>query len=110
MDYAAAEDKAVTVVSAEDLSLSNQLYYILVMTVKEKALQKLKSVQDTIGLEAWRCFHVEWEPMQQGRCTAMLMGILKQEFVDPLLPSIEAWERAVLTYNQQCKEIIAGVF
>ncbi len=47
--------------------------------------------------------------MQQGRFAAMLMGILKQEFVDPLPPSIEAWERAVLTYSQQSKEIIPEV-
>ncbi len=89
--------------SEEDLSLSNQLYYILVMTVKEKALQKLKTVQDTNGLEARRCFHLEWEPMKQGRFTAMLMGILNQEFTDLLVPSIGIWERAVLTYNQQNK-------
>ena len=76
-----AENKFDMTASEEDLSLSNQLYYIFVMTAKEKALQKLKSVQDTNGLEAWRCFHLEWELTQQGRFTAMLMGILKQDFI-----------------------------
>ena len=66
MDYAAKEDTPVIVNSGEDVFLSNQLYYILVMTVKEKALQKLKSVQDTNGLEAWRCFHAEWNRCSWG--------------------------------------------
>ena len=50
MDYAAKEDKLVTVHLAEDVPLSNKLYYILARMVKEKALQKLRSVQDTHGL------------------------------------------------------------
>ena len=38
MDYAAKEDTLVTVHSVEGVPLSNQLYYILAMMVKEKAL------------------------------------------------------------------------
>ena len=88
---------------------ANQLYYIFVMTAKEKALQKTKSVQDTNWREARRRFHRGWELTQQGRFTAMLRGILKQDFIGPPLQSIEACERAVLTYDQQSKEIIPEV-
>ena len=73
------------------------MYYILAMTVKENVLQEFKIVEDTQEPEFWRCSQQEWEPMQQGRFTEMLTGILRQEFVELLVRSIETWERAVLT-------------
>ena len=82
------------------------MYYILAMTVKENVLQEFKSVEHAQEPELWRCSQQEWEPMQQGRFTEMLMGILRQVFVDPLTPSVEVWERSVLMYDEQSEEII----
>ena len=89
-----------------DYAAGTVMYYILAMTVKENVLQEFKSVEDTQELEFWRCSQQEWEPMQQGRFTEMLTGILRQEYVDPLTPSVEVWERSVAMYDEKSEQII----
>ena len=95
-----AQDSEIMVVTnnTTDHALSAQLYYILVLMVKDRALVKLRTAPTGNGFECWRLFCAEWEPKQKGRLTAMLTSILKCELKDPLLQSLEAWERAVQEY------------
>lgn len=106
LDEASAADAAVVMRNVGDTNLSVQLYYILVLTVKDVALQKLMSVPEENGFEVWRIFNLEWEPRQKARFTAMLRAILKAEFKDPPMPGIENWERQVRRYEEQSGEEI----
>jgi hypothetical protein len=46
----------------EQVGLSTQLYYILVMTTSGPALDKCHNAGVNEGFEAWRQFVLEWEP------------------------------------------------
>ena len=86
---------------------SRSLYYMLVMSCREKALKKLRSVLEGHGLEAWRIFNLEWEPRQQQRFTAMLTSILRAELEDPIESSLDSWEDLIRRFEQQSGETIA---
>ena len=90
-----------------DISLSAQLYYVLCLSVKDRALEKLRAAPVANGLEVWRLFCDEWEPRQRMRFTAMLTSILRVELKDPVLPALELWERAVREYEQQSGETVS---
>ena len=72
-----------------DISLSAQLYYVLCLSVKDRALEKLRAAPVANGLEVWRLFCEEWEPRQRMRFTAMLTSILRVELKDPVVPALE---------------------
>ena len=52
-----------------------QLYFVLVMLVQDKALGRLKSAPDSLGLEAWRIPVGECEPKSRGRFGGMLIPV-----------------------------------
>ncbi len=39
--------------------------------------------------------------------TAMLTSILRTELLDPIIPSLEAWERVIREYEQQSGETVS---
>ena len=85
-------------------ALDSQLYYILALSCQGRALEKLRSCPESRGLEVWRAFHQEWEPRQRARFTAMLTGLLRATFSDPLISAIEQWERTIKNYEEQSGE------
>ena len=53
---------------------TKQLAFMLMMHTKNRAIQMIKRLSDTVsGLEIWRRFLEEWEPLNRGRNRAMLM-------------------------------------
>ena len=55
-----------------------QLAFILMMHTKNRAIQMITRLSDTVnGLEIWRRFLEEWEPENRGRNRAMLMQLLQ---------------------------------
>jgi len=62
-----------------DVMLSRTLYHMLVMLVQEDspAYTKMQACPRGNGMEAWRRFHVEWEPKVRGRYQSMLQAILQ---------------------------------
>jgi hypothetical protein len=107
MDAAQGEVALVVPTDAIDLALSAQLYYVLCLSVKDRALEKLRAAPVGNGLEVWRLFCEEWEPRQRMRFTAMLTSILRVELKDPVLPALELWERSIREYEQQSGETVS---
>ena len=89
-----------------DVPVSAQLYYILVMLVKGKALDILKGAPEGDGAEAWRLVTKEWEPRERTRFAAMLSSILRAQLPDPLSASMVVFERAVKQYQDQSGNLI----
>ena len=56
MDAAQGEVALVVPTDAIDLALSAQLYYVLCLSVKDRALEKLRAAPVGNGLEVWRLF------------------------------------------------------
>eukprot|EP00971_Amphidinium_carterae_P291066 5779812-Amphidinium_carterae.1 len=90
-----------------DRQLSVQLYYILAMLVKDRALTKLRAAPEGNGLEVWRQFGEEWEPRHSQRFSAMLAQILSHDFQEPLVHNIEQWEREIKMYEDQSGDTIS---
>ena len=56
---------------------AKQLYYLLVNTVRGKALTLVRSAEKHHGIAAWKRIKTEYQPDAAGRHTAMLMGIMQ---------------------------------
>eukprot|EP00971_Amphidinium_carterae_P204806 4064706-Amphidinium_carterae.1 len=65
---------------------------MLVLSTTHRALDKVRGAPSGNGLETWGLFHAEWEPRAAQCFTAMLAGIMKTCFHEPLQSSVEAWE------------------
>ncbi|CAK0904052.1 unnamed protein product [Prorocentrum cordatum] len=85
--------------------VNTNLYYILVLTCKDKAQGIVKSVAAGEGLEAWILLCVEFEPKVPSRFSGMLDAILypmMQEHVP--IKGIVSWETMVQGYEEQTGE------
>ena len=56
--------------------MSTQLYYVLVLLTKGRALDKVQAAGEGEGLVAWRLLHAQWEPAVVSRYVGMLMQLL----------------------------------
>ena len=56
MQAAQDANELVVPTNASDIALSNQLYYILALSVKDRALEKLRATPVGNGFECWRNF------------------------------------------------------
>ena len=56
---------------------AKQLYYLLVNTVRGKALTLVRSAEKHHGIAAWRRIKPEYQPVAAGRHTAMLMRFMQ---------------------------------
>ena len=101
MEAAQGQPALIMPTDPADQAISAQLYYALALSCKERALEKLRAAPIGNGLEIWRLFCEEWEPRQRMRFTAMLTSILRIELKDPIISSLEVWERAIREYEQQ---------
>ena len=101
MEAAQGQPALIMPTDPADQAISAQLHYVLALSCKERALEKLRAAPIGNGLEIWRLFCEEWEPRQRMRFTAMLTSILRIELKDPIISSLEVWERAIREYEQQ---------
>ena len=64
LDLAEGTDQDIENIDLDqrDASISKQLYYVLVMLTKDRALDKVQSVGTGEGARAWRKMHLPWEP------------------------------------------------
>ena len=82
---------------------AKQLYFLIVNTVRGKALTLVRSAEKHHGIAAWKRIKTEYQPDATGRHTAMLMGIMQHgwdsrnavNFVDQLTE----WERRIQEYE-----------
>ena len=65
---------------SEESTLSTQMYYILVVTTAEAALDKCHNAGVNEGFEAWEQFVMEWQPKLQTRYVGLLMNVLGYRF------------------------------
>ena len=79
----------IDTLNAEEQQLSRGLYHILVMTLKNRALAIVRSIQDNRGLEAWRKLCQHDEPLVPQRSIALLQGLLSPTFRQT---SLQDWE------------------
>ena len=110
-----AEAMGGQVVDAHDLdevtlTLSRQLYYMLVMLTTDDAQRLIGNVEQGNGAEAWRRLCWEYEPDVRVRHGAVLHALLRREFgKDPnsdLAVEIESFERDVRRYEEQSGKVL----
>ena len=87
--------------SPEEQGLSTQLYYILVMLCRERALDKLRNSGENEGLEAYRQLYLVYNPRLKTRYVGLLLEILRYKFEGDLVTCIDAFERKVREYEKQ---------
>ena len=100
-------------------SISKQLYYVLVMLTKDRALDKVQSVGTVEGAKALREMHLQWEPRTKTRLTCMLVQILTKKFGGDIQNGLKSWERLIREFESQseyklpdfalCGIVLAGI-
>lgn len=91
----------------EDVELSSQLYYILVMLLRERPLDRMRNVGIGEGIEGYRQLSLEYEPKVQSRFVGLLMRLLSCSFDGDIPSKISEFERRILEYEQQSNQTIA---
>ena len=86
---------------------AKQLYYLLVNTVRGKALTLVRSAEKHHGLAAWKRIKTEYQPDVGGRHTAVLMGVMQPGWgcrgaANTFLDRLAEWERRIQEY-EGCK-------
>ena len=102
-EAAAAEHTTVNhdLFNEEQTRASQNLFYMLAMLLKGKALAILQSTPDGVGAEAWRRLCQEYEPKAPGRFQGMLVGLLHPTRGDDAMRTIVDWTKAVELYEKQ---------
>ena len=78
------------------------LAFMLIVHTKNRAIQMITRLSDPVnGLEIWRRFLKEWEPVNGGRYRAMLMQLLPCPLTEKSGQALEEWERPVRQYEAQ---------
>ena len=79
-----------------------QLAFMLMMHTKNRAIQMITRLSDPVnGLEIWRRFLEEWEPVNRGRYRAMLMQLLQCPLMGNRGQALEQCECPVRQYEAQ---------
>ena len=81
---------------------AKQLAFMLMMHTKNRTIQMITRLSDPVnGLEIWRRFLEEWEPVNRGRYRGMLMQLLQCPLTGSRSQALEEWERPVRQYEAQ---------
>ena len=91
-------EKPVAELTPEMKLSGKQLYYLLVNTVRGKALTLIRSVEKHHVIAAWKLIKTEYQPDAAGRHTAQLMGIMQLGWdsrgaANTFLDQLTEWER-----------------
>ena len=90
-----SDDVRNVVLNAPERALSVQLYYMLALLRKNRALDNVQAAGEGEGLGACRGVQEQWEPKSRSRFTGMLLGILNGGFKGDAQNDIESWERDI---------------
>ena len=94
------DDVRNVALTAPQQGLSVQLYYMLALLTKNRALGK-EGPGEGEGLAAWRGLQEQWEPKCRSRFISMLLGILNGRFKGDAQNDIESWERDIRSFEKQ---------
>ena len=79
-----------------------QLAFMLMVHTKNRTIQMITRQSDLVnGLEIWRRFREEWEPVNRGRYRAMLMQLLQCPLMGSRGQALEECECPVRQYEAQ---------
>ena len=84
--------------NTEETHLSHQLYYMLVMTCTEKALNIVAN-SPSEGLLAWRALKLDAHPISAASVTSRLMQLMKFKFEGDVLGRLQQFDRLVTEYE-----------
>ena len=106
--FSGSAEKPIAELTLEMKLGAKQLYYLLVNTVRGKALTLVRSAEKHHGIAAWRPIKSEYQPDEAGRHTGMLMGIM-QPGLDSrnaanFLDQLTEWERRIQEYEGESLE------
>ena len=106
MKHAELSDTPVlnATLSHEQAKFSSQLYYVLVMTCKAQALDKVINAGQGEGLEAWKQLVAHHEPVTTTRHAGMLLELFSFNLEGDTLSRLEAFERDIRRYTQSSGE------
>lgn len=90
----------------QEVDLSSQLYYILVMLLRDRPLDRMHNVGIGEGLEGYRQLSLEYEPKVQSRFVGLLMSILSFSFDGDIPAKVAEFERKIKEYEQQPSQSI----
>ena len=90
----------------DELEMSCQLFYILAMLLKGRALTIVQRAPEQAGFEAWRMLCIEFEPRLPARFQGMLQSILSPSIEGDQVTAIYAWEKKCEEYEKQSGEKI----
>ena len=85
-----AEQATATIpvaIDDDDRQLSRDLFHLLVMLTRGKALTEIRKAPAGNGLEAWRLIVVRYERHERGRALGLLHRVLNPTFEDIKQPS-----------------------
>ena len=85
-------------------AISAQLYYVLVMTCRGTALDRVVNAGHSEGLEAWRQLQLANDPRTGTRHAGMLLELLSYSFEGDVLARLEAFERDLAKYETSTGE------
>ena len=85
-------------------AMSAQLYYVLVMTCRGTALDRVVNAGSSEGLEAWRQLQLASGPRTGTRHAGMLLELLPYSFEGDILARLEAFERGLAKYETSTGE------
>ena len=96
--------KSFAVLTPEMKLSAKQVCYLLVNTVRRKALTLVRSAENHHGIAAWKRIKTECQPDAAGRHTAMLMGIMQpgwnsQGAATTFLDQLTVWEQRKQEYE-----------
>ncbi|CAK0853831.1 unnamed protein product [Prorocentrum cordatum] len=102
MDRAEHADTPVLNATLPDdqVRLSSQLYYMLVMLNKGLSLDRIVSAGVNEGLEAWRTLVTFHEPQSRTRAAGLLQELLSSDFEGDVPSKLIAFDRNVKRYEQ----------
>ena len=94
------------ILTQEEVDLSSQLYYILVMLLRDRPLDRMHNVGIGEGLEGYRQLSLEYEPKVQSRFVGLWMSILSFSFDGDIPAKISEFERKIKECEQQSSQSI----
>merc|ERR1712194_547342 len=90
-----------------EIKVSTQIFYILAMTCKGRALSIVQRVREGFGAEVWRMMCREFEPRLPSRFQGMLQSILTPA-KSVSVEVVYNWEQKVRQYEEQSGDTISS--
>lgn len=107
--WAAEEEEIIKLKDMQPsrLASSAQIWYMLVMLCRGKALDLCRAVgEQGNGLEAWRQLLIEFEPRTKGRFGGLLAQVLNFSFGEDVNNELNRFESAIKRYQDSSTEVL----